>query len=644
MALEQTSQSNALRDAAKSSDLLAPNGERFEQSVGCSRSQRPMLRSSFTKDLEVLRRMKPIFENDAEMRERIRSSMSVHSRNDLDALHDFGHSQAVVKSRWFEAVALLLIVLNGIWIGIETDKNPGDMLLTSPPLFQVVEHLFCIWFAYEWTIRFLAYRSKLAGFMNPWFLFDTVLVALMLVETWLFPIILVVSGSSSGGKLRNSSILRLARLLRLTRMARVARLLRAFPEVLIMIKGLVAAMRSVCCTFGLMLSFIYVLGIALKQVTAGTPVQALHFSTVSHAMYSLVLHATLLDSPAKVLAEIGDDNPLGQALFFAVILFSSLLLLNMLIGVLCEVVSTVSAAEKERISCACVKEKVVEILSQGDWDADGDGLISKDELSQLLNNEKATKLLGQAGVDVVGLIDYAHVIFQSDAHGQEYANLLSFSEFMSLVLQLRCSNPVTMQEIVDLRKFLNTRQNESNNQVARLEDRLRRMELRLNDISCERLRWQQNRSEATLDSELSCKIPEVKLKEYISALEESCSQMFDRLLPLQSALEQGKCNDGCAHGTTGARSMPDVSSEQSEMPTSIQSSPAVCNQESSGPLQRLRLPHEVEPPQAHGDFEQPDCLSAPPLPHPWMPMSQPHPPGLCPSLCQESPGLPGSTC
>jgi len=43
---------------------------------------------------------------------------------------------------------------------------------------------------------------------------------------------------NTGDGMGDATILRLVRLLRLARMTRVAKLLRAFPEVLIMIKGL----------------------------------------------------------------------------------------------------------------------------------------------------------------------------------------------------------------------------------------------------------------------------------------------------------------------------------------------------------------------------------------------------------------------
>ena len=69
------------------------------------------------------------------------------------------------------------------------------------------------------------------------FVLDSLLVSLMIVETWITPLVLSMLQISSEG-MGDATILRLVRLLRLARMTRVAKLLRAFPEVLIMIKGL----------------------------------------------------------------------------------------------------------------------------------------------------------------------------------------------------------------------------------------------------------------------------------------------------------------------------------------------------------------------------------------------------------------------
>merc|ERR1719276_14784 len=56
----------------------------------------------------------------------------------------------------------------------------------------------------------------------------------------------------------NMSVLELAKLVRLTRMARMVRLLRALPELMVLIKGLAAATRSVFFTFCLLAIIVYV--------------------------------------------------------------------------------------------------------------------------------------------------------------------------------------------------------------------------------------------------------------------------------------------------------------------------------------------------------------------------------------------------
>merc|ERR1719464_2178702 len=138
-------------------------------------------------------------------------------------------------------------------------------------------------------------------------------------------------------------------------------------------------------------------------MTDETDAGRLYFNSVPHSMCTLVLHATLLDSPSVVLKDIGTQNWPAAVLFGVFIFLSAMLLLNILIGVLCEVVSGVSAIEKELITESFVREKVGHVLQQ--VDANCDGQISKDELLSVLLNADARKHLKAAGVDVAGLID-----------------------------------------------------------------------------------------------------------------------------------------------------------------------------------------------------------------------------------------------
>merc|ERR1712086_1005928 len=121
-------------------------------------------------------------------------------------------------------------------------------------------------------VKLIAFRYKRSAFKDKWFVFDTFLVCTMVLETWIMSIIILSTSDrdGGGGGLGNASVLRIARLMRLTRMARMARLLRAFPELLILIKGMVASMRSVFTTLFLLVLFLYVFGIAFAQLTSDT--------------------------------------------------------------------------------------------------------------------------------------------------------------------------------------------------------------------------------------------------------------------------------------------------------------------------------------------------------------------------------------
>merc|ERR1712217_307085 len=75
------------------------------------------------------------------------------------------------------------------------------------------------------------------------------------------------------------------------------------------------------------------------------------------------------------------------------------------------------------------------------------GMLSKKEFEMMLVNPKAASAMHHMGVDVLALVDFSEVLFQDDTE-------LSFTDFIRLVLQLRGTNPTTVKDIVDLRKFV----------------------------------------------------------------------------------------------------------------------------------------------------------------------------------------------
>lgn len=388
--------------------------------------------------------MKPIFVDAAAMKERVRQQLCKPTHNVADFYKESGWAQLIARSSWFEQVTLVIIAFNAVWISVDTDHNEKEILVEAHPVFQVAEHFFCAFFTLEWLVRFAAFEKKCDGLRDRWFAFDSTLVSMMVVETWVMTAVALLAGSPGGGGLGNASILRVARLLRLTRMARMARLLRAMPELMILVKGMAAAMRSVFFTLFLLVIIMYVFAIAFTQLTADSKLEK-DFRTVPDAMYTLLLYGTLLDDVGSLARRLGEEGPQYSIMFFLFVLLAALTLMNMLIGVLCEVVSAVAATEREEMLVGYVNRKVRQIVEE--LDKDGGGSISKDEFAHILENRDAIGALQDVGVDVVGLVDFADVIFEDQEE-------LSFSKFMEVVLQLRGSNTATVKDIVDLRKLV----------------------------------------------------------------------------------------------------------------------------------------------------------------------------------------------
>eukprot|EP00927_Polykrikos_kofoidii_P073259 TRINITY_DN6930_c0_g2_i2.p1 TRINITY_DN6930_c0_g2~~TRINITY_DN6930_c0_g2_i2.p1 ORF type:complete len:838 (+),score=153.37 TRINITY_DN6930_c0_g2_i2:298-2514(+) len=429
------------------------------------------------------------FLDAAAMKEKVRAKL-VKPKYDVSMYYkDSGLLRDIATNSYFEQITLLMISANALWIAIDTDLNDDEVLVYAHPVFQTAENVFCAFFAGEWVIRLASFRNKLDGFKDAWFVFDGIMVSMMILETWVFNACIVLFATSSDGPpggIGGGSILRIARLLRLSRMCRMVRLLRAMPELFVMLKGLLAASRSVFFTLLLLAGLQFVFGIAFTQLARPSPLGPELFPTVLDSMYVLLVHGTLLLSTDGKALQIGatTDGFYLNALFFAFILLAAVLLMNMLIGVLCEVVSAVAAAEKEEmlVNYTGVKlRKVVALI-----DEDGGGTISRDEFMLILQSQEAIEALQDVGVDVIGLVDFADFIFGDECDEEDSSEgvELTLAEFMEVVLQLRGSNSATVKDIVDLRKFVQTSITSTNDRIQRIERRLEEVGQMVKEMVC----------------------------------------------------------------------------------------------------------------------------------------------------------------
>lgn len=409
------------------------------------------------------------------MREKIHKDIDKKDYDVTAAYHDHGFAQAIARSSRFGTLTLVVICINAIWIGLDAECN--DSTFEQQPIpgcpaqpgdkefWQGGEHAFCSFFTFELLVRFGAFRKKMDAFRDHWFKFDGLLVFFMIFETWIAPLFFR-GGSDSLG---NASILRMLRLLRLTRMVRI---MRSVSELVTLLKGMVIAGKSVSYTLLLLLIFMYIFSIIFKSQVDGSKAQK-YFDSILQSMWTLLLHGCLLDDISIIADVLLEDNILLAAVFIIFVLLASLMVLNMLIGVLCAVVTAVAAAEKEKVLVNYVKTKLMGVLEK--MDEDGNGLISKKEFDQLVNEPDAIKALNELGLDVPNLISLADHLFEVDeldvpkgssprdvrakstmeAPQEETAEKsMKFAEFMEMVIRLRAENSPSVADIVELRKLI----------------------------------------------------------------------------------------------------------------------------------------------------------------------------------------------
>eukprot|EP00927_Polykrikos_kofoidii_P070953 TRINITY_DN6730_c1_g2_i1.p1 TRINITY_DN6730_c1_g2~~TRINITY_DN6730_c1_g2_i1.p1 ORF type:complete len:737 (+),score=95.58 TRINITY_DN6730_c1_g2_i1:106-2316(+) len=395
---------------------------------------------------------KAVFANATEMKEKVRNALRKDKYSVFDRYHTEGIFQMIGRSTAFENMTLLVIAINAVWIAVDTDFNDADTLLHAQLPFVIADNWFCAYFTAEIIVRFGAFVNKLHALQDGWFVFDSVMAFTMIVETWVVTGVMHFStapGSSSGSAFGNTSVVKIVRLARLTRMARLVRLLRAVPELIILIKGILVASRSVFFTLLLLLLIMYVFAIVFRQVVMQflSPDEAAHvidtyFRSVPHSMFALLVYAVIPDS-ADIILACAEAHVLLGIVIVSFVLLATLTVMNMLVGVLCEVVSVVSSVEKEELTVSYVKGQLMEMLS----DDMGNDTITKEAFENMLMSPKAARAMDEIGVDVVGLADLSDYLFQDGIE-------ISFSDLIELVLQLRGSNVSTVRDLVDLRRYM----------------------------------------------------------------------------------------------------------------------------------------------------------------------------------------------
>jgi len=361
-----------------------------------------------------------------------------------------GYAQAIARSHAFEHMKLIAILLNTVWIAVDTEHNQADVLLDADLGFQIPEHCFCLYFVVELLIRFAAFEHKSNCLRSRWFVFDALLVIVMVFEDWFMTIFLLASRGKSGGStsvsvIKNAAILRILRLLRLARLGRAVKLMRQSPEVMVMVKALTASTRCVIWTCVLLACLMFFFGVCFTQLCKDTPLEKGYFPSLTGSLHTLMI-AGLFPDLEIISKAINQEQWFYWLVFMVYLMLTTITVLNLLIGVLVEVAQSSARMERDSMDVAFVKEVFITTLCLTEVQDFEAIFVSKEEFADLLNEPDILKALTKVGIDVFGLIDLMDFIFMRGP--------INFVDFLEAILQLRSSADTTVRDLVEVRKFL----------------------------------------------------------------------------------------------------------------------------------------------------------------------------------------------
>lgn len=165
----------------------------------------------------------------------------------------------------------------------------------------------------------------------------------------------------------------------------------------------------------------------------------------------------LLPDFAGPIRDSGQYHIIYACLFFLFVVIGSITVMNMLTGMLVQVVQNIAEVEKEEMNLCWVKMELERVMDK--VDANKDEQLNKDEVKALICDTEICKVFQDVGVDVVQLVEVAEFHIFKD---RDYIN---FREFLDLVLQLRQAKSVCLRDIVHLQQYIA-------NELAMVEERL----------------------------------------------------------------------------------------------------------------------------------------------------------------------------
>merc|ERR1719329_994103 len=362
--------------------------------------------------------------------------------------HEAGHFFAdLVRSHVFQCASFSVVAFSSVWMAIEIDADEETTLQV------VMANVLCSYFGLELLAQILAFRCKRDFLRDMAFVFDALLVLLVVAETWLIPLVHAANGSRSGEG-SNMRIALVFRLLRFLKVLRLGKVLRQLPELLIIVRGVLMAYKAISFTILLLAMIVYAGGLVFRVLLDGTALGADSFATVPMAMGTLLIEATLSGSRGgSLLQETYSAHPACAACMLLYIVLANITMMGVLGGLLVQAVKTVTEFEKAHIDFVELLKDLNVIWTLAlQHDNNKDNCICLQEFEEIMADSESVRKLKSAGVDMESLAMCSGFIFEQ--HGQD--GKLTRQQFMQCVLDHQGKQAAKVKDHVQTRRYMHS--------------------------------------------------------------------------------------------------------------------------------------------------------------------------------------------
>jgi len=222
------------------------------------------------------------------------------------------------SNKLFELFVVSIILLSALVIGVKTYSMPSGLI----SFIGFLDIGITIFFLIEISIRFAGDPTKSRFFLNGWNIFDTIIVVVSLIP------------------IEDSELALVGRLIRIFR---VLRMISVVPELRILLNSLLKALPQL--GYVLMLMFIIFYIYAAVGTTFFASINSALWGDIAISMLTLFRVMTFEDW-TDVMYEVMETYGYAWAYFLSFIFLTTFAFLNMVIGIVVNVMENENAAER----------------------------------------------------------------------------------------------------------------------------------------------------------------------------------------------------------------------------------------------------------------------------------------------------------